>query len=102
MDKIQQEITDNYKWALSNWMDILLTLDAETPLNEQVYTEKQVAEATYLFTHVLSNYVIGKMVEQWCSKEYMKKHMCASWSDLRELLLEYAKIDSFTFPYMND
>jgi len=64
MDHYQKNITDNYKRELSNWMDILLTLDAETPLNEMVYNEKQVAEATYLFTHVLSNYVIGKMVEQ--------------------------------------
>jgi hypothetical protein len=64
MDKIQQEVTEQYKQSLAERMDILLTIDADRPLNEQVYNEKQVAEATYLFTHVLSNYVIGKMVEQ--------------------------------------
>jgi hypothetical protein len=67
-----------------------------------VYNEKQVAEATYLFTHVLSNYVIGKMVEQWCSKDYMSKQMFVFWFDLRELLMEHTQLDSFTFPYMND
>jgi hypothetical protein len=51
---------------------------------------------------VLSNYVIGKMVEQWCNKEYMSKQMFSFWSDLRELLMEHTKLDSFTFPYMND
>lgn len=83
-------------------MDILLTLDADTPLNEQVYNDKQVAQATYLFTHVLSNYVIGKMKSEWCSADYMMKQMFAFWSDLRELLLEHTKLDSFTFPYTNE
>ena len=99
MDKIQKKVTENYKKSLSEWMDILLTIDSDRPLNEQVYNDKQVAEATYVFSHVLSNYIIGKMLEQWCRKEYMTKQMFAFWSDLRELLMEYTKLDSFTFPY---
>jgi hypothetical protein len=64
MDKIQKEVTEQYKQSLAERMDILFTIDSDRPLNEQVYTDRQVAQATYLFSHVLSNYVIGKMVEQ--------------------------------------
>lgn len=98
MTPCQQEITNNYKKSLKQWFEILLTMDADFPLQEQVYNTSDIANATFLFQHVVGNYVIGEMLKQGCSKEYIEKSMTDMWEALREYLLEYAKLDSFTFP----
>ena len=71
----QKEIVNGMKYALPGRVDILLSMDAEYPLNEQVYFQKQIGEITYVYFHVLGNYVTGEMLRQGCSEKHIKKKM---------------------------
>lgn len=88
-----KEITDTYKKFIDNRHDILLTVDADCPLQKQVYWKHQIACITHLFTHTVWNYIVGEMLKQWCSKEYIENRAFEFGKEFRELMIEYTKLD---------
>ena len=78
--------------------DIALMLDDmlyEIPW--KVYNEKNVMDVLYVLFHVVGNYTLWSMFEQWCSKEFIEKRHVELANELHLLIKEYVKINTKTF-----
>ena len=100
MNKQQQVVVEEYKHSLHEWFEIIMAIDADFPLQEQVYYPKQVSEITHLFMHVISNYMTGEMLHEWCTPKYIHTKLLECWSWFKDFMMEHTKLDTTTFPYL--